>query len=93
MYVIQMNPRDLTGFQVPTEFAISETASAIVGTAGYCLTTEEITAAGISIAAGEGALAGIPTVLVGLGLYELKIGLFDPISSNDPGDNNLIIGG
>ncbi|NJE30848.1 hypothetical protein E3E38_07315 [Thermococcus sp. 18S1] len=92
-YVIEMNPRDLTGPQVPTEFAISETASAIVGAAGYCLTTEEITAAGIFIAAGKGALAGIPATLVGLWLYELKVGLFDPIPPNDPGDNNLIIGG
>ena len=53
MYVVKMNPRDLTGLQVPTEFAISETTGAMVGAAGYCLTTEAITAMEIFIVAGE----------------------------------------
>ena len=84
MYVIQMNPRDLKGLQVPTGFVISETAGAIVGVAGYCLTTEEIAMVGILMATGEGALAGIPIAIVGFWIYEFKVGLSSSIPPNDP---------
>ena len=36
-------------------------------------------------------MAGIPATLVGLWLYELKVGLFDLIPPDDPGDNNFIL--